>query len=63
MRMLFGEAYANDFGVSLWDGTRIDGARGERFVLQVSAPGALRSALTPPIDLSALRANAARLAR
>ncbi|HEY2474285.1 MAG TPA: cyclopropane-fatty-acyl-phospholipid synthase family protein [Candidatus Cybelea sp.] len=58
LRLLFGRAYANDFGISLWDGTRVRAQRQERFVLCVNAPGALRVAFTPPVDLSTGRAFA-----
>ncbi|MGB6952998.1 MAG: hypothetical protein WBE15_13745, partial [Candidatus Cybelea sp.] len=61
LRLFFGRAFATDFGVELWDGTRVRGASGERFVLFVSAPGALRLAFTPPVDLSTGRAFAAGL--
>lgn len=61
LRMLFGSAYAGDFGVALWEGTRVRGERSERFVLCVNAPGALRLAFTLPVDLSAGRAFAAGL--
>ncbi len=61
LRLLFGEAYARDFGVLLWDGSRVGSSNGERFVLQVNSPGALRSALMPPLDLSAGRAFGASL--
>src|SRR5689334_16662677 len=55
LRLIFGDAYADEFGVRLWDGTRVQGSR-ERFVLRIDAPGALRAALTPPVDLSVGRA-------
>ncbi|HEY6450708.1 MAG TPA: cyclopropane-fatty-acyl-phospholipid synthase family protein [Candidatus Cybelea sp.] len=61
LRLLFGEEYGRDFGARLWDGTRVRASKDERFVLQVNAPGALRSAFTPPIDLSAGRAFGAGL--
>src|ERR1700722_19302842 len=61
LRLLFGPAFATDFGVELWDGTRVRGATRERFVLLVNAPGALRLAFTPPADLSTGRAFAAGL--
>ncbi len=61
LRLLFGEEYGRDFGARLWDGTRLRASKDERFVLQVNAPGALRSAFTPPIDLSAGRAFGAGL--
>ncbi len=56
LRSLFGEAYAREFGIRLWEGTRVAASGEERFVLQVNGPGALRTAFTPPIDLSAGRA-------
>jgi cyclopropane-fatty-acyl-phospholipid synthase len=59
-RAFFGEAYGRDFGIALWDGTRI-GAEPARFVLIVDSPGALRAAFTPPIDLNAGRAFGAGL--
>ena len=61
LRLLFGESYAREFGVALWDGTRVPGADGERFVLRINAAGAVRSALTLPLDLSAGRAFGAGL--
>jgi cyclopropane-fatty-acyl-phospholipid synthase len=61
LRLMFGRDYATDFGVELWDGTRVRGSRPERFVLLVNAPGALRLACTPPADLSTGRAFAAGL--
>src|SRR5579862_8125730 len=57
----FGEAYARAFSVVLWDGTRIAARQTERFVFRVNEPGALRAALTPPLDLSFGRAFAAGL--
>ncbi len=61
LRAFFQEAYALEFGVLLWDGTRVPAANVERFVLRVNAPGALRTALTPPIDLAVGRAFGAGL--
>ncbi|HEX3369526.1 MAG TPA: cyclopropane-fatty-acyl-phospholipid synthase family protein [Candidatus Cybelea sp.] len=61
LRLLFGRSFASDFGVELWDGTRVRAAKAERFVLQVNAPGALRLAFTPPVDLSTGRAFGAGL--
>ncbi len=61
LRLIFREAYARDFGIRLWDGTRIAAPGEERFVLQVNSPGALRTAFTPPLELSAARALAAGL--
>jgi cyclopropane-fatty-acyl-phospholipid synthase len=61
LRLLFKDAYADDFGVALWDGTRVPAANDERFVLRVNAPGALRAAFTSPDDLAAGRAFGAGL--
>ncbi|MBV8499640.1 MAG: class I SAM-dependent methyltransferase [Candidatus Eremiobacteraeota bacterium] len=56
LHSIFGDGYARDFAVELWDGTRVPAAESERFVLRVNAAGALRAAFTPPVDLSAGRA-------
>jgi cyclopropane-fatty-acyl-phospholipid synthase len=61
LRLFFGSAYAREFGIQLWEGTRVRGFDCERFVLHVNAPGALRNALFPPSDLAAGRALAAGL--
>ena len=61
LRLVFGNAYARDFGVRLWDGTLIAGTNKPRFVLVVDAPGALRAAFVPPVDLSIGRAFGAGL--
>ncbi|MGB8909189.1 MAG: cyclopropane-fatty-acyl-phospholipid synthase family protein [Candidatus Cybelea sp.] len=61
LHALFGSEYAREFGIQLWDGTRVPGAEAERFVLRVNLPGALRAAFTPPLDLSAGRAVGAGL--
>jgi cyclopropane-fatty-acyl-phospholipid synthase len=61
LHALFGGAYAREFGIQLWDGTRVPGAEAERFVLRVNLPGALRAAFTLPLDLSAGRAFGAGL--
>jgi cyclopropane-fatty-acyl-phospholipid synthase len=61
LRALFGKAFLRDFGVALWDATRLRAAGSERFVLRINDPGALRVALSPPIDLGAGRAFAAGL--
>jgi cyclopropane-fatty-acyl-phospholipid synthase len=61
LRTLFGEAYARDFNIALWEGTYVPASRQARFTLRVNAPGALRSAFTPPADLNAGRAFAAGL--
>ncbi len=61
LRAIFGNAYAREFGVELWDGTRVPAEDVERFTLRVNAPGALRAAFTPPVDFSAGRAFGAGL--
>ena len=61
LRLVFGNAYGRDFGVRLWDGTRIAANTTPRFVLVVDAPGALRAAFAPPVDLSIGRAFGAGL--
>jgi cyclopropane-fatty-acyl-phospholipid synthase len=61
LRVLFGEEYARDFGVLLWDGTRVAAALQERFLLKINAAGALRAAFTPPLELSSGRAFGAGL--
>jgi cyclopropane-fatty-acyl-phospholipid synthase len=61
LRLLFRDAYAREFAVRLWDGTRIAATGEERFALAVNAPGALRTAFAPPIDLSVGRAFGAGL--
>lgn len=61
LRLIFGDAYARDFGVALWDGTRIAATEDERFVLQVKSAGALRIAFAPPLELSVGRAFGAGL--
>jgi cyclopropane-fatty-acyl-phospholipid synthase len=61
LRLLFGDGYARDFSVELWDGTHISATHEERFALRFVVPGALRTAFTPPVELSAGRAFAAGL--
>jgi cyclopropane-fatty-acyl-phospholipid synthase len=61
LRLLFGDGYARDFSVELWDGTRVAATHEERFALRFVVPGALRTAFTPPVELSAGRAFAAGL--
>lgn len=61
LRLLFGDLYAEDFAIALWEGTRVAAAGNERFVLRVNSAGALRTAFSPPIDLSAGRAFGAGL--
>jgi cyclopropane-fatty-acyl-phospholipid synthase len=61
LRLLFGDGYARDFSVELWDGTRIAATHDERFALRFVVPGALRTAFTPPVELSAGRAFTAGL--
>jgi len=59
--MLFGDRYARRFAIRLWDGTQVDAAESEAFVLSVNQAGALRTAFTPPLDLNAGRAFTAGL--
>lgn len=61
LRLLFGEAYAREFGVLLWDDTRVPASLQERFVLRINRPDALRAAFTPPLELSFGRAIGAGL--
>lgn len=61
LRLLFRDAYAREFGIRLWDGTRIVATGEERFTLCVNAPGALRMVFARPIDLAAGRAFGANL--
>lgn len=61
LRRLFGDAYARDFNIAMWEGTYVPASRQARFTLRINAPGALRSAFTPPVDLNAGRAFAAGL--
>jgi cyclopropane-fatty-acyl-phospholipid synthase len=56
LRTLFGEAYARDFAIELWDGTRVEAARKQRYVFRVGDPAGLRAAIGRPIDLCAGRA-------
>lgn len=61
LHLVFRDDFARNFGVALWDGTRIDAVAEERFVLRVNSAGALRAALTPQFDLAAGRAFGAGL--
>lgn len=61
LRLLFGEDYARQFEIALWEGTRVESSERPRFTLHVKAPGALRAAFMPPLDLSIGRAFAAGL--
>jgi cyclopropane-fatty-acyl-phospholipid synthase len=61
LRLLFGDGYARDFSVELWDGTRIAAMHEERFALRFIEPGAMRTAFSPPVELSAGRAFAGGL--
>ncbi|MBV9647872.1 MAG: class I SAM-dependent methyltransferase [Candidatus Eremiobacteraeota bacterium] len=56
LRALFRETFALDFAIELWDGTRIEAERRERFVLKLRTPYALRAALSQPVDLNLGRA-------
>lgn len=61
MRALFGDAFARRFSIELWDATTVPAGETSRFTLRVTAPGALRTAFRPPVDLNAGRAFAAGL--
>lgn len=61
LRLLFRDGYAREFGVRLWDGTRIAATGEKRYTIFVNAPGALRAAFARPIELSAGRAFGAGL--
>jgi cyclopropane-fatty-acyl-phospholipid synthase len=56
LRTLFGNRFARDFAVELWDGTRVDPREAPRFTLRLNEPFALRAAFLPPLDLSPGRA-------
>jgi len=56
LRMLFGDTFAENFAVALWDGTHIPAVGDERFTFVVNAPYALRAMLLPPLDLNPGRA-------
>jgi len=56
LQTLFGQRFARDFTVELWDGTRVDAAETPRFTLRINEPFALRAAFAPPLDLSPGRA-------
>lgn len=56
LEALFGDVCARDFSISLWDGTFVPSRRKERFIFCVKDAGALRSALSLPLDLAAGRA-------
>lgn len=61
LRLIFGDRYARDFSIALWDGTVITAEHESRFTLRVNHPGALRLAFRPPVDLNAGRAFVAGL--
>jgi cyclopropane-fatty-acyl-phospholipid synthase len=61
LRLLYGQEYARNFGIALWEGTRVEASGMERYVLRVAEAGALRAAFMPPIELSAGRAFGAGL--
>ncbi len=61
LQTLFGDAYARDFSIALWDGTVIPATAESRFTLRVTDPGSLHMAFRPPVDLNAGRAFAAGL--
>ncbi len=54
LEAVFGERYLRDFDVRLWDGTVAPSKTAQRdFVFCVNAPGALRNAFSPPVELNA----------
>jgi cyclopropane-fatty-acyl-phospholipid synthase len=60
LRAMFGQRFAQEFGVTFWDGTTIDAAATPVFTLHINEPFALRAAFTPPLDLNPGRAFAER---
>src|SRR5271156_636886 len=56
LRDFFGDAFARDFSVRLWDGTCVRSSGPEQFIFRVNAPYALRAAFMPPLDLNPGRA-------
>jgi cyclopropane-fatty-acyl-phospholipid synthase len=52
LRLLFGDEFAREFSVELWDGTRVPARDVTRFTLRIVEPYGLRAALTPPLDLN-----------
>jgi cyclopropane-fatty-acyl-phospholipid synthase len=56
LRTLFGQRFARNFAIELWDGTRIDAVEPPLFTLKINEPFALRAAFAPPLDLSPGRA-------
>ena len=56
LRTLFGQRFARNFAIELWDGTRIDALESPLFTLKINEPFALRAAFAPPLDLSPGRA-------
>jgi cyclopropane-fatty-acyl-phospholipid synthase len=54
LEAVFGDRYLRDFDVRLWDGTTRSSKTARRdFTFVVNAPGALRNAFSPPVDLHA----------
>jgi len=57
LRTLFGQRFAQNFAVEIWDGTRVEAAvQPAEFTLKINEPFALRAAFAPPLDLSPGRA-------
>jgi cyclopropane-fatty-acyl-phospholipid synthase len=56
LRTLFGQRYARNFAVELWDGTRVEATESPQFTLRLNEPFALRAAFAPPLDLGPGRA-------
>ncbi|HEY1681044.1 MAG TPA: cyclopropane-fatty-acyl-phospholipid synthase family protein [Candidatus Tumulicola sp.] len=62
LRLLFGDAFARDFGVKLWNGTIVTACGPlARFTLHIKHPAALREMLRRPVDLGGGRAFVAGL--
>ena len=54
LEAIFGDAFRRDFAVRLWDGSTLPSTTNRTtFTLLVNAPGALRSAFTPPLERNA----------
>jgi cyclopropane-fatty-acyl-phospholipid synthase len=56
LQTLFGQRYARDFAIELWDGTRVEASGTPLFTLRINEPFALRAAFAPPLDLGPGRA-------
>jgi cyclopropane-fatty-acyl-phospholipid synthase len=56
LQTLFGQRYAREFAIELWDGTRVEATGMRLFTLRINEPFALRAAFAPPLDLGPGRA-------